>query len=199
MHGIIREVEDVFLQRCQWTCRLLGMETFSASRCHILLSGHQLVSMQHTDGHSGSSVTFGSQPRGHDFEAKKKKKKIQPVTAPWLFCFSSPSQILKIPNFLLNPFLIETLRVFSISCIESQPTQLLHIICWYGKNISCLSRLHTKSFCVVILFPFMFLISDGLWGPSKCLGLTYIPLFTLRVTKSAPAFFKTSANTFSQP
>ena len=137
--------------------------------------------------------------QGAWFWSKKKKKKIQPVTAPWLFCFSSPSQILKIPNFLLNPFLIETLRVFSISCIESQPTQLLHIICWYGKNISCLSRLHTKSFCVVILFPFMFLISDGLWGPSKCLGLTYIPLFTLRVTKSAPAFFKTSANTFSQP
>lgn len=120
------------------------------------------------------------------------------MRAPWLFCFSSPSKILKIPNSLLNPLLIETLRVFSISCIESQPTQLLHIICWYGKNISCLSRLHTKSFCIVILFPFMFLISDGLWGPSKCSGLTYILLFTLRVAKSAPAFFKTSANTFSQ-
>lgn len=82
MHGIVREVEDVFLQRCQLTCRLLGTEMLPASRSHVLLSGHELVSVEHMDGHSSSSVTSGSQLKGHGFEAKKKKKKkIQPVTA----------------------------------------------------------------------------------------------------------------------
>ena len=67
MHEIAREVEDVFLQRCQLTCKLLRMERFSASRCHVPLSGHQLVSVGHTGGHRSSSVTSGSQLRERDF------------------------------------------------------------------------------------------------------------------------------------
>lgn len=60
MRAIIREVEDDFLQRCQLTCKLLKVETFSASRRHIPLSGHHLVGVRHTGG-----PTIVEYPLGH--------------------------------------------------------------------------------------------------------------------------------------
>lgn len=116
MHEIVREMEEVFLQRCQLTCKLLRMETFSASRCHVPLCGHQLTSVWHADGYGNSSVISGWQLRELGLEEKKKK------SSPWeLSDFStSPalSTIWKIPNSLFNSLLIETCRVFSISCTE---------------------------------------------------------------------------------
>lgn len=50
---------------------LLRMEVFSASRCHVPFSRHQLLSVGHTGGHSNNSVTSESQLRGCDFEAEE--------------------------------------------------------------------------------------------------------------------------------